>query len=323
MPRKIKIVLTLVAIVAVFSVYELAHYVHLAANGESAAILNSTNLQDTQNCPTCDPNHDGLTNAQDIIWGIDPLGPNKNSQGYVYGEEVAAGRNPITGELLPTIDSSSSANITDGLSTLMTSGMYAGALDPSNPTAYNNALADISSTVLDNGAQALDPSTLQLDSAITSSDSKADQEKYVNAIGSIIESDLWGEMVNEPTQVAAQVITLTNQPADTDAQNFFQTKADYYHNVLVKINSTPVPPSWNDIHQKLLTAIKGLEIDHQALGQIGNDPMKGMIAMSNLVSVYQNIPPILVSIAQKINDGHLNPPNSQLWSLINSLTNGL
>ncbi|MEK7124286.1 MAG: hypothetical protein AAB877_01185, partial [Patescibacteria group bacterium] len=65
-----------------------------------------------------------------------------------------------------------------------------------------------------------------------------------------------------------------------------------------------------------------LSVNHEALSQTPEDPLKAVLAMNNLMSVYQNVQPILVSIAQKINENNLNPLNGQLWALVESLTDG-
>lgn len=54
--------------------------------------------------PTGDDDDDGLTNAEEVVWGTDPQNPDTDGDGFNDGDEVAAGHNPtIAGpnDLLP------------------------------------------------------------------------------------------------------------------------------------------------------------------------------------------------------------------------------
>lgn len=312
--------MTLVAIVAVFLVYELAQYVHTIANG-NFTFQQGSPLPN----PDDDPDHDGLSNQQEMIWGTDPFNPDSDGDGFKDGEEVASGHNPLIpgpDDILQT--DVSNENITDKLSTLIVSGLYAGDLsENADSTTYNEALARIDSQIFQDSQNALTPNEFNSDIKL-SDDSKKSQEQYLTSLGLIIE-DLWGELIDEPSQVASKFSSLNTEDLSNnpEAQQYFDSKVSYYQNKIVAINSLFVPPSWTNIHQQILIVLRNFEINHRAMTKIGNDPIKGIAAMGNLMSLYQNIKPILTAIVKKIQDNNLNPPGGQLWHLIDTLTNGL
>jgi YD repeat-containing protein len=71
-----------------------------------------------------DPDGDGLTNAQEIHLGTDPLNADTDGDGYPDGLEVALGSNPLDPKSIPIIRSS--AVVTQTLSILNTRNPFAG-----------------------------------------------------------------------------------------------------------------------------------------------------------------------------------------------------
>jgi YD repeat-containing protein len=53
--------------------------------------------------PNADPDGDGLTNAQEIALGTDPLNPDTDADGYPDGLEVALGSNPLDPTSIPNL----------------------------------------------------------------------------------------------------------------------------------------------------------------------------------------------------------------------------
>ncbi len=318
MPSKIKIFFSFLVLIALFSVYSIFH--SLGNKSSSVAIIG---VQTPLPSPEVDSDHDGLTNAEEMIWGTDPFNPDTDGDGFKDGEEVASGHNPLVpgpDDLLPT------TNITEKTSNLMAAGFSAGVLSQNRDTTnYSNALSDITDSIISDSAKALDPNKISAGPLISSSDSKASQQNYVDAIGSIILNDMWGQLINEPRVTTFKFANFNlDDPKNVSyTQEYFNTKAAYYLGVMAKLNVLAVPPSWRSIHQQLLTGLQTLIINHQALGQISTDPMKGIAAMNNLMTLYQEVQPTLVTIVQKIKENNLHPPNGQLWTIITSLTNGL
>ena len=272
-----------------------------------------------------DWDNDGLDNKDESYWNTDPNNPDTDNDGYLDGEEVASNHDPLKpspNDKLPTLEN---LNITDKISTLMAAGYYAGDLSAdTDPAVYNKAMANISIEMLADGTQALSPENLPAEKITLSSDSKKDQEEYLNAVGTIIQVDLWGKMVNEPRTVVGLFTSFYSGDPQAVAGNkdYFNSTAAYYKEVVGKINAVPVPSSWLDIHREIVSDLQTLAINHKALSQTSEDPLKSIMAMNNLMSVYKSVQPTLVTITQRIKKNNLNPPNGQLWSLVNSLTDG-
>ncbi len=318
MPNKIKIFFGFLALIALFSVYSVFN--SLGSKSSSVATIS---LQTPLPNPDDDLDHDGLTNQQEMIWNTDPFNPDTDGDGYLDGEEVASGHDPLKpgpDDLLPA------TNITEKTSAIMVAGIYAGALSQNTDSAtYNNALADVTDSIVIDSNKALDPNSIPAGPSISSSDSKLEQQRYVDAIGLIIFNDLWGQLINEPRVVTMKFADFNaDDPQNVaNTQQYFNTKANYYQGVLTKFNTIAVPPSWLNIHHQILTGLQTLIINHQALAHINADPMKSVAAVNNLMTLYQDVQPTLVTIVQKVKENNLNPPEGQLWTVITSLANGL
>jgi len=274
-----------------------------------------------------DIDKDGLCDNEEPLYGTDFLNPDTDGDGFLDGEEIASGHNPtIKGpdDLLSNTNDPQAINITAKVSTLMAAGFYAGDLSASaDPAVYTKALADINDEIVIDGIRALNPNNIPVNKPVFSSDSKEAQEEYLKTVGSIVQFELWGKLVNEP-RVAVNKFTdffKEDQQIISESQKYFNSNSDHYRKVINELNTVSVPPAWLDVHSQILFNLQTLAINHQALSQTNDDLLKGSMAMSNLMSVYQDIQPILVTITKKIKENNLNPPNGKLWALINSLTN--
>lgn len=321
MSNKIKLFLCFLTLIAFFSVLIFLN------SFESPFPTSSKNLTGSiLEAVDTDWDNDGLPNKEESFWNTNPNNPDTDGDGFLDGEEVASGHNPLKpgpDDLLPTPDT---LNITDKVSMLMTAGFYAGDLSAKADAAtYNKALTFIGEELITDGANALNPKNVPLKAIVFSSDSRKSQENYLNNLGKVIQIDLWGELVNEPRVAASKFIYFYTEDSKNvaDSQKYFKSKAEHYEKVIDKINSVPVPPSWLDIHQQITLNLQTLIINHRALNLTPEDPLKGILAMNNLMSVYQDIQPILTIISQKIKENNLNLPDGTLWALVNSLLNDL
>ncbi len=322
MAKKNLFVIPLVAVVAIFSLYKLSDYIHvLAVNGSK--FPQATGLTDA----TDDPDHDALTNAQESLWGTDPLDPDSDKDGYKDGEEVASKHNPLLpgpADLLSTTDDSAPDNITDRLSSLIISGIYAGELsDEADETRKQDALTNISTAILVDTTKSLDVTDEILATKVTmSSDSKDAQEKYLRAISYLIENRLWTSLANEPTEIGPVFasLDLANPENNVSIKNYFGNKANLFKQASAEVNALSVPPSWSDIHTQIIATLENLKINHLAISNIGTDPIKALAAMNNIMPSYMSARDLLTSIVQKAKEQHLQTPSGQFWDLVNSLT---
>lgn len=306
MPKKIKIVLTLVAIVAVFAIYELVQFVHTTVNSGSVSALISTSYQDTITCPTCDPDHDGLTNAEEARWGTDPLNPDTDGDGFKDGEEVASGHDPLIpgpNDLLDT-----SKNITNNVTDLVLGGLYAQDLKPTS-TNYDQSIGAISQSVIDdfNGAQ---PSTVNPKLILTGG-SKEEQETYLNDIAQLIKSSIWTH------PLASDYQTNPDKYADQYITGFLVLKynlMDAYQKLLL----IRVPKNWQDIHYSLLDIINRTIVNYGFAGSYQADPYKAALALNEIQNLNDATKTLLAQISLRISQSNLTP-SSDFYQLLNQL----
>lgn len=272
MPNKIKIVLVLVAIVAVFSVYELAQYVHSVANNPGASSSDTINSQDTQNCPTCDPDHDGLTNAQEVEWGTDPFNPDTDGDGFKDGEEVKSGHNPLVPGPNDLIKDS---NLTNQMSLLTLSGLYAGALNPAS-SSYDQSLTDIASSVADSGKTAfnriIDPAAIH-----TLPNTQDNEMIYFKNIKTVTSG--FGQALSDQYLNLEDNLTAIGQNGFTDSvRSYYAKQASTLNGLLASGLLVNVPVAFKTPHSELLTLIQQLADVSTAISQGDQDPLKASLA---------------------------------------------
>lgn len=296
-----KIGLAVIGVIAVFSVYKLSRYLHtLALNGPFLAAGAPQPTPD--NCPTCDPDHDGLTNAEETVWGTDPLNPDTDGDGFKDGEEVASGRNPLVpgpNDLL------GNENLTDQMSRLVVSGLYAGALNPASDS-YAQALGDISDAVTDTAKNIfkrnIDPSTIA-----TVSDTGQNQVAYVRQFGILAKQ--FGNLLDQDyASLEANLNTIGEKGfTDPSISQFYSSQAAKSSDLSEQVNALKVPKAFLNNHANFINLVRQMNIIDNAIKDGGADPVKASAAFSELGSFYQNFLDVLNSYAQTTQEQQLDP----------------
>ena len=124
-----------------------ASLVLVATNGAgSTGVFGNSANSVTILLPNADNDGDGLTNAQELTAGTDPLNPDTDGDGMPDGWEVSYSLNPLD----PT-DAGKPSKANDGLTNLQE---YLGGTDPTNP---NRAIPAVSSIVPAGGSNTQPP----------------------------------------------------------------------------------------------------------------------------------------------------------------------
>ena len=276
MPNKIKIAFVLVAIVAVFSVYELAQYVHVIAN-KSSSIEEGTPLPN----PDDDPDHDGLTNQQEIIWGTDPFNPDTDGDGFKDGEEVQSGHNP----LIPgPNDLLGADNLTEKLSNLAVDGLAEGSLQSDSPK-YQQSLADITSSVADSAKYIFNKTINDTTLATVSTTPQADTI-YLKATAPYIKS--FGVLLADQYQHVADNLNIIGQSGFTDQslQSYFATQASQYQDIFDKTSAIAVPQNLKAADAQFISLAMQMHDICDAIAHGANDPIKASVALDSLGDMY-------------------------------------
>ena len=284
MPNKIKIVLIIVAIVAMFLVYQLAQYVHTVANGDST-FQQGTPLPN----PDDDPDHDGLDNQQEVIWGSDPFNPDSDGDGFKDGEEVNSGHNP----LIPGPDDLiNNDNLTDQLSQLAVSGLYAGDLNPDSQN-YSQALSNISTSITDSGKYLFNKEVSVSSLHLIKSDRTSDL-LYIQKIAPIME-EFQALLAKQYENLIPNLNTIgTNGFSDPTVQKFFSVQASLFNDLGQEGINLSVPEGFKENHANFINLIQKINDINDSVVHGDTDPVKASVALNVIDDIYQNYVDLLM-----------------------------
>lgn len=298
MPNKIKVILILVAIVAVFSVYKLTQYVHKIAN-ESSTYQDGSALANSDN----DSDQDGLTNREESYWNTDFQNPDTDGDGFLDGEEVASGHDPLIPGPNDLLDN---GNLTNKLSGLTVSGLYEGSLVPGNPN-YDKSLTDMALVVMDDATKNLNPE-IDINKLKTESSSKKNEEVYLEEISGPFENLLktYGDEMNN-LQKYLEIIGNTGF-SDKDISAYFQDKENELQIIFNKAQSISIPQNFVPAHIYFLNFIKTLQIANNSIAHGSEDPIKALAGLNALGDSLVNLPKLIEPFIDKIKSENLYNP---------------
>jgi len=326
MQNKIKLSLVLLVLIALFSVFSF-----FGSLGNKIPPSLTSSLGDSLLSPVEeDADHDGLTNREESYWGTDFQNPDTDGDGFLDGEEVASGHDPLKPGpddvlLYGPLSQSKNKNITNSLADLITSGIYAGDLrKTASDATFANAVDSLSLTAIYDGIQALTPDEIRSEEIKTVANLKAIQEQYVTNVFSIIEKNLLAEMITEPFEASRilRKFDVNNNATNKDITVYFLSKSENLRQIIQKVNALEVPESWIDLHKALLSYLISLQTNYNSIASVEEDPLKALIAISQLQSTYLEAQPLLASFASKVKTVKLKIPNSEFLNLIKNL-NGI
>ncbi len=276
MPNKLKIVLTIVAIVAVFLVYKLAQYVHAVAN-------QNPSLQQTSPLPAADEDadKDGLNNQQEVIWGSDPFNPDTDGDGFKDGEEVNSGHNP----LVPGPDDVVGVdNFTQQFSELALAGLAEGSLQPESDK-FNQSLADITNAITDS-AKYLFGKEFNESAVTTIGATTQTNEAYIKSVSPLLQS--FGELFSEQYQNIDDHLNNIGEKGfdDPEIKSYFTNKANSYQEILKKGEGLKVPENLQGAHAQFLTLLLQMQEISNAIAKGDRDPVKATFAFDAFGEVF-------------------------------------
>ena len=278
MPNKIKIALTLVVIVAMFLVYQLAQYVHTIANGNST-FQQSSPLPS----PDDDPDHDGLNNQQEVIWGSDPFNPDSDGDGFKDGEEVNSGHNPLVPGPNDLINQD---NLTQQFSELTVSGLYSGDLNPES-TNYSRALSDISISITDSGKYLFNKQIFDSELNVIKSD-RASDLLYIQKISPLMRE--FQELLAQEYENLISHLNIIGVKgfSDSTVQKFFSSQTSLFSDLNQEVINMPVPESFKENHANFINLIQKIHDINNSVVHGDTDPVKASVALNVVDEIYQN-----------------------------------
>ncbi len=292
MPNKIKLVLILVAIVAVFSVYKLTQYVHKIANEgstyqEGSALANSDN----------DSDQDGINNREESYWNTDFQNPDTDGDGFLDGEEVASGHDPSK----PGPDDAlvSAKNLTEKSSALLVSGLAEGSLKTSS-VKFDKSVDSVVDDLFYQSTINYQKTTLNNlvtgPIVIIGSDQKSVQE-YLQKMNSVL-ALFWSDDLKGFINVLNifQELDKTQNYKDPKLKDSIDNEVARFENQIKQLETIPTPSNWVDIHSQLVLKMQSMAKNYLLFKNIGDDPMQGTISYITLSREFTEELPVLLNL---------------------------
>lgn len=281
---------------------------------------------------TDDVDHDGLKDAEEAVWGTDPYNPDTDGDGFLDGEEIASGHNPLyaDNDSLSQQKEFLGLNSTQRLAQAITGGILSGDLKSGiDPKIFAQSVDSVATATVYSTLTALEGVEVGEDEINISNDnSKEAQEKYLEIIFNSISEDIMTMVFKQSREIG--ILFSADQEADAgqlysdqqkeDIKTKFLQYAVKFQKSYDELKETPVPSKWTDIHQKILTLLKKLELYHRSIALADSDSLKQMIVLGNLQNVYMESQPISLEISSRIKANGLNSPqNDAAFSIPNLL----
>ncbi len=287
--------IALVAVIALFSVYQFGKYVHALAN--DGPVLTQ---QKTSDSPSEDPDHDGLTNAEETLWNTDPFNPDSDGDGFKDGEETASGHNP----LIPGPDDLiSSDNLTEQLSSLTLAGLVAGALDPEKDD-YAQSLASITGSVMDSGKYLFNK-TVDAESLHVVMGNESVNATYAQAVTPV--------MKEFSTTLAAQLNNLIDDLNLAGEQGFTESlraryakQASVFGAIADTARNMQVPRSFLQTHLSFTSLVQQMNVIDDAVAKGNTDVVKATLALEALGDVPEKYINLLNTFADTLEKEHID-----------------
>lgn len=273
-----------------------------------------------------DFDNDGLSNAEEAVWLSDPYNPDTDGDGYLDGEEVFSDHNPLVAgdDSLAKQRNFLALNSTERLAQVIAGGVLSGDLKQSNnPAVYAQSVDMVAGSTVYSVLSALENVDIPEEVANVVPSTKVAQENYLEAILKVISPGLTDLAITQPKEIVL-LFSPDQNAAGTDVfdpqqKERIKTKylqhAQQFQEAFEELSLAAVPENWKEIHQKIITLLKKLELYHRSIALSIDDPLKQMIVLSNLQSVYLEAQPILAQIDSKIKSQGLTPPDSDFFNI--------
>lgn len=260
-----------------------------------SGLFKDTKNQDPK---TIDSDKDGLPDYLEAIYGTDSHNPDTDGDGYLDGEEIMSGYDPLkagpddkisdkAATPRPKPGSLAGVNLTEELAKAIkeqlnkTSPSSAFQLDSTgNYATDSNGDAQLTSTsIIDNAlSEALAkspqlnfvPTIQDSDIKISTDDSKQAQQSYVSQIANIATSK---------TSFSKLDIEAIQDAMQTGNYSGLDQYINGYLDAFKTIKEIPVPPSWKDLAKKNLSMILANANIMQVIKTSGDDPLKTIMAI--------------------------------------------
>lgn len=294
----------------------------------TAARLSASTKIDYQD--TDDADHDGLKDAEEAVWGSDPYNPDTDGDGFLDGEEVLSGHNPTqtSDDSLAKQKEFLGLNSTQRLAQAITGGILSGDLKRGTDSkTFAQSIETVAGATVYATLSALESVEADKDEIKVSADNSPEtQEIYLGKIFQTISGNITDLIFKQSRELgllfsASQTAGAGELYDDQQKENIktkFLQYALKFQKAYDELAGTAVPFQWTDIHQKILSLLKKLELYHRSIALANDDSLKQVVVLGNLQNVYLESQPILSQIENRAKNNQLKIPHNDFFS-INSL----
>ncbi|MEX2090971.1 MAG: hypothetical protein WD989_02490 [Candidatus Paceibacterota bacterium] len=295
MTYKIKVILGFMAIIALFSVLTLINSFRFG--GPSLTNIKQSAWDIVDN----DWDKDGLSNKEESYWNTDPNKPDTDGDGFLDGEEVSSGHDPLKpgpDDLL------NNGNVTEKFSKLTLSGLYEGSLKPSNPdftSSVNNLLANILEDANKDFQQNITGLNLP-----TIESSKNNQEIYLKSFSELFKRFTLAYF-DEMNHFEKNLNIIGDAGfSDIGMVGYFNSKTSEFQSIFNDASGIYVPKNWQQSHLGFLKLAAELMEINKSLTFGSKDPIKAVIALNRLPDYMDVLPKLADTYLDIINKQKLN-----------------
>ncbi|MDO8495550.1 MAG: hypothetical protein Q7S32_03465 [bacterium] len=276
-----------------------------------------------------DFDHDGLTNSEEAVWRSDPYNADTDQDGYLDGEEVFSDHSPTIaeteGDSLSAMRNFLALNSTERMAQIIAGGVMSGDLKQiaGNTDIYASSIDTVAESSVYSVLSALESVDVPEEPQNIVSDGKESEERYLKVVFNAIAGDILDLAFNQPKEFVLLFSPNQNAPGgdvfDPQQKDRIKTKflehSVKFQQAYETLNSAAVPQSWIAVHKRTVTLLKKLELYYRSIALSVDDPLKQMIVLGNLQTVYMEAQPILIEIDKKIKGRNLTAPDNDFFSI--------
>ncbi|TSC91376.1 MAG: Uncharacterized protein CEN90_505 [Parcubacteria group bacterium Licking1014_17] len=269
-----------------------------------------------------DKDGDGLPDAAESRYASDTMLKDTDNDGYIDGEEVAAGYDPSFDENKAAKDKAvaldmNSKNLTMALINRTVGGYLAGDItlamkDSADPT---NTLNLIAMATLD---EALPKLQVDASKIISSTDMKASEEKYLSDFSEMIEPNFIS-IYNGQQPLLIKMVQDFTMGDNNAASEKLTTISSTYSDMHDRLSTIRVPPRFRKWHEHLMEVSLNLSNDFLQLKKASDDPVLGLVALDQITGYFSEFTGIISGFGKLISDGKLAVPETTLFKTLNLL----
>jgi hypothetical protein len=297
------LILGLIGGATVFVIQRLRGEEMLQVQEEPSGTLQLAEPGSPQIVESVDDDKDGLPNAEEGRWGSDPTKQDTDGDGYLDGEEIAAGHNPVVpapNDLLPRQTPAAPAPVTAGgipnVDQYFAEGLDLTLGNKNFTEEYRRLYRENERTN---------------DTLIT----YARQQSIITQLPSIQDKPIQKTPDNSPTALRTYLNTVGDLTAFYPRQLLTEALANLYQNsdpsgiqsliVIVRLYqqnllATPVPPAAESLHKILLGYTELLLATYGQMARYGEDPVRSVVAMRQLEEIDRRYFSLIATEAERL-----------------------